>query len=189
MGKIKAILIDDEAGAREVLNNLLTRFCKDVEIVAEANNLMLGIEQIKKLKPDVVFLDIQMPQYAGYEIVNFIDHIDFSIVFITAYDKYALKAFEISALDYILKPIDFDRLKAAVQKVSEKQNVKIAQEQYSLLNETITKQKTSKITITDKGENLFVNIEDIIAIEGQSAYCKIRPLHGKLFINWFVLIV
>ena len=173
MGKIKAILIDDEAGAREVLNNLLTRFCKDVEIVAEANNLMLGVEKIKEFKPDVVFLDIQMPKYAGYEIVNFIDNIDFSIVFVTAYDKYALKAFDVSALDYILKPIDVDRLKTSVKKVSEKQHVKIAQEQYSLLNETITKRKSSKITVIDKGESLFINIEDIIAVEGQSAYSKI----------------
>jgi len=182
MGKIKAILIDDEAGAREVLNNLLTRFCKDVEIVAEANNLMLGVEKIKEFKPDVVFLDIQMPKYAGYEIVNFIDNIDFSIVFVTAYDKYALKAFDVSALDYILKPIDVDRLKTSVKKVSEKQHVKIAQEQYSLLNETITQKKISKITITDKGENLFINIEDILAIEGQSAYCKIYLTNKKQYI-------
>ena len=182
MRKIKAILIDDEAGAREVLNNLLSRFCTDVEVVAEANNLLTGIEQIKEFNPDVVFLDIQMPKYSGYEIVNFIDKIDFSIVFITAYDKYALKAFEISALDYILKPIEVDRLKSAVKKVSDKQVVKVAQEQYTLLNDTITKHKTTKITITDKGENLFVNIEDIIAVEGQSAYCKMYLTDDRQYI-------
>lgn len=179
MKKIKAILIDDEEAAREVLSNLLIRFCPEVEIIADAHNLTVGVKKIKDLNPDVVFLDIQMPNYAGYEIVNFFDIINFNIVFVTAYDQFAIKAFDISALDYILKPINVDRLKLAINKLDKRQREKVTQEQYKLLNETISQQKPSRLTITDKGFNSFIQIEDIIAIEGESAYSKIHLLDGS----------
>lgn len=176
--KLRAIIIDDEAGAREVLENLLLRFCPNIELVAQANGLVRGVEVIKKFEPDVVFIDIQMPLYAGYEIVSLIDEINFSIIFVTAYDQYALKAFEISALDYLLKPIDIDRLKSAVSKLEDVASNKIAQEQYALLNDTIKTHKASKIAFFEKGERCFLKIEDIIALEGQSSYCQVHLKDG-----------
>ncbi len=173
MNRLKAIIIDDETPAREVLSSLLTRYFPEIEIVAEANNLEDGVQKIKELSPNVVFLDVQMPKYAGYEISNFLSNIDFSIIFVTAYDQYALKAFELSALDYLLKPIEVPRLKQAIEKLSAKEELKATHLQFSLLNDTITNRKTTKIAITDKGVNSFVEIKDIIAIEGQSSYCKI----------------
>lgn len=173
MKGFKAIIIDDEIPAREVLSSLLARFFPEINIVAEASNLEDGVREIKVLHPDVVFLDVQMPRFAGYEISSFFDKIDFNIIFVTAYDQYALKAFELSALDYILKPIEVSRLKQAIEKLTAKEELKATHLQYSLLNETITNRKTTKISITDKGANCFIDIADIIAIEGQSAYCKI----------------
>src|SRR6478735_3401789 len=122
MNTIRAILVDDEESARDVLQNLLQRFCPEVTLVAKCENVMLAVDVIKKEKPDLVFLDIQMPNYAGYEIVKFFDKVDFEIVFITAYDQYAIRAFEIAAIDYLLKPIDIDRLKLAVKRVKQQRN-------------------------------------------------------------------
>lgn len=178
MDKLRAILVDDELAAREVLTGLLSRFCKNVEIVGEAENLTKGVELIKKEKPDVVFLDIQMPVYAGYEIVNFIDPIDFQIIFITAFDQYAIKAFEISAVDYILKPIEIDRLQKAVEKVEERKSLKDIEQSYAEINATIQTQKASKITLFEKGQRELISIETIVALEGYSAYCKVHLTDG-----------
>jgi two-component system LytT family response regulator len=111
--KIKAIIVDDEESARDVLQNLLLLFCPNVEVVAKCENVLKAVDAINKEQPDLVFLDIEMPNYAGYEIVNFFDKINFEIIFVTAYDQYAVRAFEVAAIDYLLKPIDIDRLKAS----------------------------------------------------------------------------
>lgn len=177
--KLRAILIDDELAAREVLTGLLNRFCRNVEIIGEAENLTKGVELIQQEKPDVVFLDIQMPVYAGYEIVNFIDPIDFQIIFITAYDQFAIKAFEISAVDYILKPIEIDRLQKAIEKVEERKSLKDIEQSYAEINATIKSQKASKITLFEKGQRELISIETIVALEGYSAYCKIHLSDGS----------
>ena len=106
MNKIKAIIVDDEKRARNVLDQLLSRNFDNIEVVAQCADVPSAVEEIKRLKPDVVFLDIQMPNYVGYELVNFFDKVDFDIIFVTAFDQYAIKAFELSAIDYIVKPID-----------------------------------------------------------------------------------
>ena len=100
---IRTIIVDDEGSARELLKELLESFCPDVTIVGQFQNLEMAVEHIRKDTPDLVFLDVEMPRYAGYEILDFFDQIDFNIIFVTAYDKYAIKAFEVSALDYLLK--------------------------------------------------------------------------------------
>ena len=99
MNKINAILVDDEERARDVLENLLLRFCPTVTLLAKCSNVEHAVEAIKIHQPDVVFLDIEMPNYAGYELVDFFTDINFEIIFVTAYDQYAIKAFEVSAID------------------------------------------------------------------------------------------
>jgi len=100
MDVIRAILVDDEPRARRVVSSVLE-----------------AVDCIKELKPDVVFLDIQMPKYAGYELVNFFDTINFEIIFVTAFNKYAIKAFELCAVDYLVKPIKRKRLDLAIEKL------------------------------------------------------------------------
>lgn len=104
MSIIKAILVDDEQRARSVLSNLIKRCDLNVDILAQCSCLENAVEEIKNLQPDVVFLDVQMPNYAGYEIANFFEEISFDIIFVTAFDEYAIKAFELSAIDYLVKP-------------------------------------------------------------------------------------
>lgn len=179
MNKIKAIIVDDEESARDVLENLLRRFCPEVEITHKLSNIPQAVEVCKQSPPDLVFLDIEMPNYAGYEIVNFFETIPFEIIFVTAYDKYALRAFEISAVDYLLKPVDIDRLKESVSKVKKLTDLKQNSERLSLLSQTLQSKEVKSILVTDKGYQQIVNVDSIVAIEAEESYCTIHTTEKK----------
>jgi two-component system LytT family response regulator len=174
MHKIKAILIDDEQSARNVLTSLLERLSETIDIVATCEDVSSGVDQIKALKPDVVFLDVQMPNYAGYEIVSFFDQINFEIIFITAYDQYAIKAFELNAIDYLVKPIDRKKLSLALDKLEDKLAQKTAVIDYKSLLKTIQHKEYKKIVIPELGNRRIVNLDDIVAIEADGAYSIIH---------------
>lgn len=182
MKKIKAILVDDESSAREVLASLLSKFDTQIELVAQCEDVPQAVEAINDHKPDVVFLDIEMPNYAGYEIVKFFDKIDFDIVFITAYDQYALKAFEVSAIDYILKPIDLDRFKGTVDKLLHKMERRTSLQQLELMTKTLKNESVEQMVIVDKGYKNFIDIREIVCIEAQESYCKLYLSTGKTFL-------
>jgi two-component system LytT family response regulator len=116
---ITAVIVDDEKPAREALTNMLKIFCPDVKIIGEADGVESGVETINKLEPDTVFLDIQMPDGTGFDLLKEFASINFKFIFITAYQEYAIQAFKFSAIDYILKPIDPSDLIAAVEKLQE----------------------------------------------------------------------
>ena len=137
MTKLKAILVDDEESARDVLENLLLRFCPEVELLGKYTNVPDAVAAVNELKPDLVFLDIEMPNYAGFEIVNFFEKVEFDIVFVTAYDKYAIRAFEISAVDYLLKPLDIERLQQSVLKAHERLITKNNIDRFKVLSQTL----------------------------------------------------
>ncbi|MES2479352.1 MAG: response regulator transcription factor [Bacteroidota bacterium] len=179
MNKIKAILVDDEESARDVLQNLLLRFCPEVNLVAKCENIGQAVKFIEAEQPDLVFLDIEMPNYAGYEIVNFFQEINFEIIFITAYDQYAIRAFEIAAIDYLLKPIDIDRLKNAIARVNVHRDVEQQSHRMSLLSNTLQSNQLKNIVITDKGLQQIIPIDSIIAIEAQESYCCINTADQK----------
>lgn len=166
---LKAIIVDDEVGAREILEQLLARFCPDVEIVDKCNDVESAVKQINNHQPDLVFLDVEMPKYAGYEIEKFFDVIDFNIIFITAYDKYAVKAFEVSAIDYLLKPIEISRLQSAVEKVKRQVVAKSYKEKLSMLSNDL-KKSDQKYSYSDRGFTNYIAIDEIIAFEAQRAY-------------------
>jgi len=181
--KIKAIIVDDEESARDVLSNLISRFCPQVSIVTTCSNVLKAVEAIKKYQPDVIFLDIEMPNYAGFEIVSFFDEINFEIIFVTAYDKYAIKAFEISAVDYLLKPIEIDRLKTSVEKLSVKIEQNNTIENYKILTENLKSNRLEKIVLNHKGAHEVVALKSIIAIEAQESYSCIHTLQGKFLMS------
>ena len=112
---MKALIIDDERLARKELWSLLED-CKDIKVVGEAVNVDDALEKIQKLKPDLLFLDIQMPGKTGFELLELLDSVP-EVVFTTAYDEYALQAFDVNALDYLLKPIQKDRLQETIKKL------------------------------------------------------------------------
>lgn len=183
MKTLRAVLVDDEASARDVLANLLLRYCPSVELIAKCPNLPEAVELIKSEKPDLVFLDIEMPNYAGYEIISFFEEICFEIIFVTAYDKYALRAFEISAIDYLLKPIDINRLKQAISKVNTKLDLKHNTERLNLLRNTIRSKDLKSIIIPEHGNQYVLAIDSIVAIEAQESYCYIHTLEKKYTVS------
>lgn len=183
MNKIKAILVDDEESARDVLENLLRRFCPEVELLDKCNNVEQAVKSINHLQPNLVFLDIEMPNYAGYELVDFFTEIDFDIIFVTAYDQYAIKAFEVSAVDYLLKPIEIDRLKESVSRVSHKLEKQQKNERIQHLRETLSNSTIQSILASKNGNQYVVNIRDIIAIEAQESYSCIHTNGEKYMMS------
>ncbi len=174
MEKIRAILVDDEESARDVLENLLRRFCPSIEILEKCNDLPKAVQKINELKPDLVFLDIEMPNYAGHEILNFFDDINFEIIFVTAYDSYAIKAFEVAAADYLLKPVDIERLKEAVCKVQKKIESKTISKHYEVLKESLVSNQIKNLVISERGDQVIIPVDQIIAIEAQESYSNIH---------------
>lgn len=183
MSKIKTILIDDEPSASVILASLLDRIEADVEIVAKCKNLEEGVIAIKKHQPELVFLDIEMPNFAGYEITSFFDEVNFEIIFVTAYDNYAIKAFEIAAIDYILKPIEVDRLEDAIAKFKRKDAAKTAQVNYEVMMETLESNSVTKIIIqTAKGQKVLM-ATSIACIEAGRSYCTIYTNDGGKYVQ------
>lgn len=181
--KLKAILVDDEESARNVLTNLLNRFCPQIEVIETCTNVLSAVEAIKRHNPDVVFLDIEMPNYAGYELVSFFEHVTFEIIFVTAYDKYAIKAFEISAVDYLLKPVEIDRLKQAVEKLVVKNNLLNPNKNYNALKDNLKAESISKIVVRKNDGQEIVAIDDIIAIEAQESYSCIHTISDNYLMS------
>lgn len=174
MKKITAIIVDDESASRNILSNLLEITQPEIEILEQYQNLPDAVIGIRTKKPDVVFLDVEMPQFSGYEIVNFFDEINFQIVFVTAYDKYAIKAFEVNAVDYLLKPIERIRLDQALDKVKQNFTHKRDLVDYKKILHKVMNEESPIIELSDARNNFRIKTTEIIAIEAQGAYSKVH---------------
>lgn len=141
MKQFKTIVIDDERLAREELKTMLSEY-PEIQIIDEARNGEEGIEKINKLEPDLIFLDVSMPGMSGFDMLKKLEVIP-HVVFVTAYDEFALKAFEVNALDYVLKPIDPDRLNDAIEKLKAKEESEFESEVKSI------SRKEQKLTTSD----------------------------------------
>ncbi len=179
MSQINAILIDDEERARNTLSSLLLNYCPEISILATCSNVPDGVLAINKHKPDVIFLDIEMPDYNGFELLGFFREIDFDIIFVTAYSEYAVKAFEISAVDYILKPIDIDQLKNSVEKLKQKKLHSQMQEQIELLKDSYRGDDIRKIALSMSNGLTFVEVSDIVLLEADGAYTTFYLKDGQ----------
>lgn len=179
MTQIKAIIIDDEERARNTLSSLLLEYCKDVQVIDMSSNVPDGVISIQKHKPDVVFLDIEMPEYNGFELLDFFNEINFNIVFVTAYSQYAIRAFEVSATDYLLKPVDIDALQKAIEKIKDKQSQTAIQKRLELLKENFTSEEIKKIALPMSDGLLFIEVKDIILLEADGAYTNVFLNNGS----------
>jgi two-component system LytT family response regulator len=164
---IKAIIVDDERLAREGLKQLLAE-TGDIELVGEAANADEAIELVEKHKPQLLFLDIEMPEKNGFDLLEELIETPY-VIFTTAYNEFALKAFEVNAMDYILKPIELPRLKEAISRVK-KQIIETDQQPKS--NRTLT--ETDQVFIRDGDKCWFVKLTDIRMIESAGNYAKIH---------------
>jgi two-component system, LytTR family, response regulator len=173
--KIKAVIVEDELRSRETLTGLLRRYCSDtVEIVAESDGCVSGLVAIKSHQPDVVFLDIQMPDGSGFKLLEELDEINFEVVFTTAYDQFAIKAIRYSALDYLLKPIVPAELKLAVQKVLQKKGDGTINKHIRVLLENMKeKEQAPKKIVLSTSEGMHViDVRDIIRCESDDYYTR-----------------
>ncbi|HEX6849445.1 MAG TPA: LytTR family DNA-binding domain-containing protein [Chitinophagaceae bacterium] len=171
---LRAIVIDDEPQNAMILKNDLVTHCPSVDVIAVGYSAKEGIMAIKKEKPDLVFLDIEMPWMNGFEMLEMLDDINFSIIFTTAHDQFAAKAFRISAVDYLLKPIDANDLKEAVKKVNLKKEQQLGNTHIENLLRNI-KQPSSqqKIALPYRDGYEFVEVSHIIYCQAEGAYTKV----------------
>lgn len=165
---LKAVVIDDEAGSRQLIGGLLTNYCEGIEIVGEAASARQGVEVIRNENPDVVFLDIEMPQENGFNLLDAFDPPLFKVVFITGHDEYAIKAIKYSALDYLLKPIQLPELKAAIEAarndISQNRQLELFRELFK------NEQRTRRIALPGSREYHVVSFENIIKLKSHENY-------------------
>lgn len=181
MTKYKAIIVDDEQHARIVLMNLLSGKFDFIEVVGEAANLPEAIELINKTDPNIVFLDIEMPKFSGLRIAEFIGkERNFEIIFVTAYDHYAINAFKVSAFDYLLKPVQADDLKVTLERLKERLTYKAdLSSKLKALDENMSNGKVKKLVIhTHQGIHYF-DLESILYIEASGMYSVIHTFDAN----------
>lgn len=177
MTHINAILIDDEEKSCQVLEWKLKEYCKNVTVLKSCYSGREGIEAIQLLKPDLIFLDIQMPDMSGFDMLKYFDAPDFKIIFVTAHDEYALKAFKFSAVDFLLKPVESTDLVEAVSKVEKDLKRNINSEHLNLLINTFERLKAheniKKIALPTMNEIVILNLDEIVYCEGDSNYTNV----------------
>lgn len=177
---MKAILIDDEKNALEMLEWIVKKNCPEVEIVAMCEYPLEGLERIKALKPDLIFLDIEMPQLNGFDLLDRLGKTESEVIFTTAYNQFAIKAFKACALDYLLKPVDPEDLKAAVRKAFDKKS-KISPEQLDILLSYMKPEtpKSKRIALTTTDHLIFIDSDKIIYCESDSNYTIVFLTSGE----------
>ncbi len=168
---IRSVIIDNEIKSRKTLSNFLTKYCKDVNIIGEADGVASGIELINSLTPDLVFLDIEMTDGTGFKLLESFEDIKFSVIFVTAYSEYAVKAFKISAVDYLLKPINPKELMEAIEKYKKEIGLKGIHNKLEVLlgNQSTVK----KIAFPTSDGIELVKIDQIMHCEADDNYTSI----------------
>ena len=171
MNKLKAIVVDDERLARKELVLLLREF-DNISVVAEADDVNSAVVEIEKHNPDVIFLDIQMPGKSGFDLLNLID-VTAKIIFVTAFDEFAIKAFEIDALDYLLKPINPERLKTSIERLVLNESETKEYENLKLLN------YDDYLLLSINSKLKFIKIDSIVSISAAGDYSNIVYADGQ----------
>lgn len=176
---IRTLIIDDEKSARDGLLLTLEKYCPDLQVIALCPSAEIGLEKIRELKPNLVFLDVQMPKMFGFDVLEKVKEIDFDVIFVTAYDRYAIKAIKFSALDYLLKPVDVDELVTAVQKVIDKKNNTKIQYESLLSNVKYKNDKMTRLAIPSDNEIIIQPLENILFCEADSCYTTLHLVDKK----------
>lgn len=178
---LKAVLIDDETDAINSLKIILTEYCPNVEVVGVAQSAIEGIKEINSKKPEIVFLDVEMPHGNGFDVLDGIAEKRFKVVFTTAYNHYAVKAIKYNAIDYLLKPLDIDEVIEAVKKIEKStENYEEANKKYSALLDGLKKNTPKRVSLpTNEGIEFFF-INDVIKAEADGSYTKIFLLDKKI---------
>lgn len=173
MEKYKAFIIDDEDHCRSTLRKQLEWVCPEVEITGEAFSVQSGLDLLSESTPDIIFLDIEMADGTGFDLINSLEETPFKLIFTTAFDEYALEAFQVNALAYLLKPIDEEELEKKVKQILEENKDFFGQKLKDLINFLNNNNDERKIALPVLEGLHFVSIKDIIRCQAEGNYCKI----------------
>lgn len=176
-GTIRTIIVEDENKSLLTLRTLLERYCPQIKVIGTGNCVEAGIRVIEELKPELVFLDIGMPDGDAFDLLNRIGKVEFEIIFITAYNDFALKAFEFSALHYLLKPINYIELQDAVQRYLKIRPITNLQSRLDILNSSL-KSHFDKISLPSNDGLIIVEIQDIVRFEAAGNYSTVFLSQG-----------
>lgn len=182
---INAIIIDDENRARESLKKTIAIYCPEINIVGTGSNVEDALKLIHQMTPDIVFLDIEMPNGNGFTLFDKIKNPNFTTIFTSAYEEYAIKAFRIAALDYLTKPIDYRQLQEAVTRFRTKQKIELKEQRLELLIDNMTNRPTefNKIALPDLQGYTMVKTSDILYCQADSSYSIVHLINGKKVIT------
>lgn len=174
---MKVVLIDDQSHIRENLKMLLGEFVPEVAVIAEADGVKSGLECLRKYKPDLVFLDIEMADGTGFDLLNLVKERTFRVIFVTGHDGYAIRAFRVAAIDYLLKPVDPDDLIEAVEKAKRQGPLQQVQ-----LNEAVSSRSAGKLkqlVLSDADNVYLVQLSEIIRCQSEDNYTRFFLLDGR----------
>jgi two-component system LytT family response regulator len=179
---LRSIIVDDEPKSVKNLKILAERFVKNISVVATCKNVTEGLAAIEDHKPDIVFLDIQMQNETGFDLLSKIEHVTFEVIFVTAYSDYAIKAIKFSAIDYLLKPIDVEELRTAVKKVEEKRTGNVSS-RLRVLHDNLRGQKNGhKIALPATDGLVFIAVNQILYCEASSNYTVFHTMDSKQYV-------
>jgi two-component system LytT family response regulator len=175
---LKAVIVEDEKHSRETLKNLLEDFCVGIEVVGSVASVLEAVATISSLKPDVVFLDIELQTGTGFDVLNQLPNFNFEVIFTTAFEQYAIKAVKFSSLDYLLKPIDLEELQKAIEKAKKNKDKTVYKKQLETLMLNLKQQqpKLNKICLATSDGFEFVNVNNIL-------YCKAEGSYTTFILN------
>ncbi|MCB0652582.1 MAG: response regulator transcription factor [Saprospiraceae bacterium] len=178
MNTLKSVIVEDEISSQNTLKNMLNDFCDGIEVSGIAGTVDESIKLIQKVKPDIVFLDIDLPEKNGFQLLDYFPDASFEIIFTTAHNQYAIKAFKLSAIDYLLKPIDLEELRLAISKVADKKKDISSREKYRLLIENMNN-KSKMLSLPSRTGLVFVEIKNIIHCEADGNYTIFHMTTGE----------
>lgn len=183
MEPITALIIDDETHNRNVLKKILKQHCPGIQVISEASSAEFAFAEICEKQPRLIFLDIKMPGKSGFDLLRMFDKIDFEVIFVSAFNEYAITAFEFNALGYILKPIDYTKLITAVDKAVSK--IKLNKSNNSVFHfiKTIEEKNdlVDKISIHHGGNVILLNISEVISLESIGDSVEIKTVNGESY--------
>ncbi len=175
---IRALIIDDERSSQITLENMISDFCEGIEILATLNSVEEGVKAINTHQPDLVFLDVEMPVHNGFKLFDFFESPNFNVIFTTAFQEYAIKAFKFSAIDYLLKPIDIDDLQMALKKANDKREAEATKGKLNALRENLNN-LCNKFALSTTDGYQFVELKNIIRCESENNYTFFYLVGGK----------
>lgn len=170
---VRAIVVEDEANVRKGFVKLISRFCPEVEVVAVAENVETGLETVKAHEIDILFLDINLPDGSGFDLIHQVQDRSFHTIFVTAYNQYAVDAFKIGAIDYLLKPVAPDDIIKAVEKAKKYEQPALASEKLEIAQRYLDKKynQSEKIILKDLESMFVVSVSEIIYCSAEGSYC------------------